>query len=70
VSVVGYDNSLDASYAGLTSYSFDITGVVLRMLQCILRPARPGAPASERLALVHGMLIPRATTGAAGGRAE
>ena len=70
ISVAGFDNSEDASYTNLTSYSFDIPGIALDMLDRILRPAnsRSGRP-SERIIMTTGMVIQRGTVGRVESRA-
>ena len=53
--------------AQLTSYQFDIAGMTVRMLDCVLTPHR-GRPATRghRTLPVTGVLIRRESLGAAG----
>jgi len=62
VSVVGFDNTGDASYNNLTSYDFDVSAIALKMLDHILRPDSSLFPASQRVVSSEGMVIPRGST--------
>jgi len=66
LAVIGFDNTEDASYAGLSSYDFDIKGLVPRMLDTILRPdRRRPSDAAHRLLTHTGMVVQRASTAGA-----
>ena len=65
ISLVGFDNSLDGAQRLITSYDFNLGGIADAVLSYLLKTGyfavrRPGAETH-----VHGMLIERATTGAA-----
>lgn len=63
IAVAGFDNIPQASLAGLTSYSFNVEGVVAGALDHILAPARAAALRTGRLVTVPGTIIPRGSTG-------
>jgi DNA-binding LacI/PurR family transcriptional regulator len=62
LSVVGFDNTGDASYNNLTSYEFDVSAIALKMLDHILRPESALFPAPQRVVNSEGMVIPRGST--------
>lgn len=60
ISVVGFDDSVDAFGAGLASYNFNANGVVRAMLEHIVaRRAMPGLKRSDRGMEVPGTLVLR-----------
>lgn len=59
VSVLGFDNTGDASYNDLTSYDFDVAAVALKMLDHILRPDSTLFPPNQRIVNSEGIVIPR-----------
>jgi DNA-binding LacI/PurR family transcriptional regulator len=59
ISVLGFDNTGDASYNDLTSYDFDVAAIALKMLDHILRPESTLFPPSQRIISSEGMVIPR-----------
>jgi len=67
ISLIGFDNSEAALYSRLTSYSFDIPGMALRMLMRVLSPlGRTVSPPSERIVATTGTIVERETTGRPG----
>jgi DNA-binding LacI/PurR family transcriptional regulator len=65
LSVVGFDNTGDASYNSLTSYDFDVSAAALKMLDHILRPEAAQFGALQRVVNSEGMVIARGTSGPA-----
>jgi DNA-binding LacI/PurR family transcriptional regulator len=63
LSVIGFDNTGDASYNHLTSYDFDVASIALKMLDHVLRPDSSLYPASTRVVDSPGMVISRASSG-------
>ncbi|MBD3242434.1 MAG: GntR family transcriptional regulator [Chitinivibrionales bacterium] len=59
ISVLGFDNTGDASYNDLTSYDFDVASIALKMLDHILRPESSVFASSQRIINSEGMVIPR-----------
>jgi DNA-binding LacI/PurR family transcriptional regulator len=60
--VIAFDNTDEASYAGLSSYDFDMKGLVPRMLDVVLRPgAQLSADVSRRVFVHTGMVVQRAS---------
>ncbi len=62
LSVVGFDNTGNASYNNLTSYDFDVAAVALKMLDHVLRPDSTLFPPAMRIVNSPGMVISRAST--------
>lgn len=62
VSVIGFDNTGDASYNDLTSYDFDVSAIALKMIDHILRPDSTLLAPSQRIVNSEGMVIPRGST--------
>ena len=63
-SVIGFDDSIDASFHRLTSYSFNGTAVMRAMLMHIIDPARgPGAVRPDRPVEIPGFITQRETSG-------
>jgi len=68
ISVLGFDDSFEAGYHSLTSYSFNAPAAMHAMVEYLLRPVSSRAKA--RMAgpvVVNGWVHERATTGVAGG---
>jgi DNA-binding LacI/PurR family transcriptional regulator len=66
ISVVGFDNTAEASYEGLTSYDFNSAAVMHEMLAHVLAPGRIRARRSPGQAVeIEGFVAERASTGPA-----
>jgi hypothetical protein len=63
LSVVSFNGSFEAFQAGLSSYQFDIAGMVMRMLDCVIAPQRGRPTARGRRFPVNGVLIRRPSLG-------
>jgi DNA-binding LacI/PurR family transcriptional regulator len=61
ISVASFDNLPRASEAGLTSYDFNIPGLVHQALAFITRPARYPSLQHKRIVEVEGSIMPRET---------
>lgn len=62
ISLAGFDNVLETFSHGLTSYSFNATGAVGRLLDHIVQP-RKNRPAAHAVYDTPGYLVERETTG-------
>jgi len=63
ISVAGFDDTLEATAAGITSYNFDVPRAAMRMVSLLAFPdlsRRPGTPREEEVA---GMVVPRESVG-------
>ena len=68
VSVVGFDDTFDATYWQMTSYSFRTPAVVSSMLAHVLRPEwRSGRDQAAGAREIDGRVVERATSGPAPG---
>jgi DNA-binding LacI/PurR family transcriptional regulator/DNA-binding GntR family transcriptional regulator len=68
ISVMGFDDSLDAGYHGLTSYSFNGPAAMHAMVEHLVRPNSPRAARSgANPTLISGFVHERLTTGRARG---
>lgn len=63
LSVVGFNGSFEAFQAGLSSYQFNVAGMVMRMLDWVLTPQRGRPIAHGRRIAVGGVLIRRPSLG-------
>ena len=64
VSIAGFDDTMEAFGLGLTSYSFNVPGVVSAVFEYLLSPRRPGQLSGRpRVIEVPGMVMERASTG-------
>jgi DNA-binding LacI/PurR family transcriptional regulator len=60
ISVVGFDDSLEASFYRLSSYNFNGAAVAEAMLAHVMAPSR--APGPSQAAEIEGSVTERATT--------
>lgn len=65
VSVVGFDDSIEAFFEGLTSYNFNVPAVTRAMLNHVLSPARPVGLGQGRAVSARGYVNVRSSTGPA-----
>ncbi|MBD3241741.1 MAG: GntR family transcriptional regulator [Chitinivibrionales bacterium] len=66
VSVMGFDDSIEAFFAGLTSYNFNVPAVTRAMLNHVLAPPQQGGLRRERAVSVSGYVTVRSSTRAVG----
>jgi len=62
LSVVGFDNTLDAFSSDLTSYDFNIPAVVRAMIDFVIRPPRGPARPGGHVQRIDGVLVERSST--------
>jgi DNA-binding LacI/PurR family transcriptional regulator len=67
ISIVGFDNTLEAFNNNVTSFDFNIPTTVRSMIDFILNPARFMQNKSGKVQFVKGMLVKRGSTGPACG---
>jgi DNA-binding LacI/PurR family transcriptional regulator len=64
ISIIGFDNLPQLAFENrLTSYDFNVGGIIHRMLWFILRPDRVQGEMNKLIVEVEGLLIERETTG-------
>jgi hypothetical protein len=63
ISVMGFDNTIEAFSHDLTSYNFNVRGATRAMLNHILHPRISGSPQTEsRIEEIKGLIMERFTT--------
>lgn len=67
LSVISFDNTLDAMEYKLTSYDFNLSGIVSVMLRYALQPSSVSSPRKKSTIEVEGAIIERRSTTRVGG---
>jgi DNA-binding transcriptional regulator YhcF (GntR family) len=62
ISIVGFDNTIDAALYGLTSYDFNMSANVQRMLDFVLNPQQHRRMRASKPVEIDGMIIERSST--------
>lgn len=68
ISIVAFDNTLDAMETRLTSYNFNNAGIINWMLRFIVRPSTFGGSKRKKVFEPEGNIIERQTSGKAPGK--
>jgi hypothetical protein len=63
VSVVGFDDIPSSGPLGLSSYAFNVEGVVSEGLRCVLHPKQGSAAGRARIVEIPGMVVARGSSG-------
>jgi hypothetical protein len=66
VSVVGFDDIPSSGPLGLSSYAFNVEGVVREGLRCVLHPKQGSAAWESRIVEIPGMVVARGSSGTLG----